>query len=149
MARFATEREAKEYLIGRLFAEAQNEGAPLTDVERKMLYFSETGWSLPGILDVNAEFERDYDEVEYEQKILGLATKITERDETSAGEDLDSWYEAVQKLSEGDHYLLVLIDKRLAGKAPSPRPPGDLIKLVLTAVAVVVIVVLLMIFLRR
>jgi hypothetical protein len=149
MARFETERQAKEYLIERLVAEAQHEGAPLTDVERKMLYFSETGWSLPNILDVNAEFERDYDTGEYEQRILALATKITQRDKFSAGEDLDSWYEAVQKLSEGDHYLLVLIDKRLVGNAPSPRPPGDLIKLVLTAIGVLALAALTSVLVHR
>jgi hypothetical protein len=149
MARFETERQAKEYLIGRLVAEAQHEGAPLTDVERKMLYFSETGWSLPDILEVNAEFERDYDTDEYERRILALATKIAHRDEISAGEDLDHWYEAVQKLSEGDHYLLVLIDKRLVAKAPSPRPRGDFIKLVLTAIGVLALAFLLSILLHR
>ncbi|HEX3353709.1 MAG TPA: hypothetical protein VHS34_12870 [Terriglobales bacterium] len=34
-------REAKEFLISEIVAEAQRENAPLSEVERKMLYFTE------------------------------------------------------------------------------------------------------------
>jgi hypothetical protein len=72
-----TEREAKEYLAERIAAEAAREGKPLTEIERKMLYFTETGWTLPDMIQVNAEFERrDYDYDTYERKILGLAREI-------------------------------------------------------------------------
>jgi hypothetical protein len=47
------------------------------------------------------------------------------------------WYEAVQKLSEGDHYLLVLLNPRLVSRAAAKRPPGDLLKLWLTAFGIV------------
>jgi len=76
---FKTEREAKEFLIGRILAEAERTGIEINEVERKMLYFSETGWSLPGILDVNAEFERDYDNDEYEAKSPAPFDKLKRR----------------------------------------------------------------------
>jgi hypothetical protein len=146
--RFNSARVAKEYLVGRIVAEAQREGAPLSEVERKMLYFSETGWTLPGILDVSAEFERDYDTDAYEKKIAGLVRALGER---ATDEDQESWDDAVIKLSAGDHYLLVLIDtanppweplpllgrlgKRLGPWIPlsqirGKRPPGDLLRLI-------------------
>jgi hypothetical protein len=56
--RFSDVRDAKEYLIDRVVDEAQLQGMPLSDLERKMLYFSETGWTLPDMEEVNAAFER-------------------------------------------------------------------------------------------
>jgi hypothetical protein len=46
---FKTTRDAKEYLVSRIVAEADRAGIQLSDIERKMLYFSETGWTLPDI----------------------------------------------------------------------------------------------------
>jgi hypothetical protein len=107
---FETERQAKEYLIGRIVAEARREQVPLSEVERKMLYFTESGSTLPNILEVNAEFERDYDNDEYEQKIAGLVREIEKQNKTATGDEQSKWDDAIVKVSEGDHYLLVLID---------------------------------------
>jgi hypothetical protein len=38
-----------------------------------MLYFSETAWTLPDIMEVNSTFDRDYDQKKYEQKIRELS----------------------------------------------------------------------------
>jgi len=40
---FQSAREAKEFLISRIVEEAQRENIVLSESERKMLYFSETG----------------------------------------------------------------------------------------------------------
>lgn len=69
MNRFSDAREAKEFLVSRIAEEAQQEAVPLSEVERKMLYFSETAWTLPDIMDVSDEFDRTYDQGEYEKKI--------------------------------------------------------------------------------
>ena len=42
----------------------------------RMLYFTETGWTLPDMKQVSSDFDRDYDQGEYEQKIGGLVSKI-------------------------------------------------------------------------
>jgi hypothetical protein len=47
MARFGNAREAKEFLISRIAEQAQRAGEPLSEIERKELYFSESGWTLP------------------------------------------------------------------------------------------------------
>ena len=107
VTQFSSQKQAKEYLVSRIVAEAEREGAPLSEIEGKMLYFSETDWTLPGILDINAEFERDYDDTAYEEKIAGVVRNLVEE---STPEEQQTWHEAVLKLSEGDHYLLVLID---------------------------------------
>ncbi len=36
-------REAKEFLASRIVAEAERENVPLSEIERKMLYFTESG----------------------------------------------------------------------------------------------------------
>ena len=48
-------REAKEFLISKIVAEAQRENAPLSETERKMLYFTESGWTLPDIAQVSEQ----------------------------------------------------------------------------------------------
>jgi hypothetical protein len=107
--KFDTSRDAKEFLAGRIVAEAQRESVPLSEVERKMLYFSETAWTLPDIAEMNNAFDRDY------------------------SQELDTWTEAARILRREDHYLLVMLD---AAGAPS-RPRGDVFNLFLTALAIV------------
>jgi hypothetical protein len=107
---FRTIREAKDYLAERIAAEAERDRIPLTDVERKMLYFTETGWTLPDMKQVSSEFDRDYDQGEYEQKIGGLVSKIQSRLRDQGEADGKSWDRAIMKLSRGDRYLLVLVD---------------------------------------
>ncbi len=163
--RFRTIREAKEYLAGKITEEAEREGAPLSEVERKMIYFTETGWTLPDMMAVSAEFDRDYDQDEYEWKIGGLVGRFLAR--AKPQDEQEAWDEAVEKLSEGDHYLLVLIDAappqsgagssfsdrlRLFIPAPSrsgPRPPGDVGRLILMAFAVPFVFILLHFLLDR
>ena len=137
MAAFKSQRAAKEYLIGKLVAEAEREGKPLSEIERKMLYFSETDWTLPGIMEVNAEFERDYDNDEYERKICGLAKAIEAKWKNDSVEERDMWRAAIEKLCEGDHYLLVLLDPRLASSNTAETSFGDLLKPWLPGIAVV------------
>ena len=59
MNAFRSGREAKEYLVSRIVAEAQRENVSLSEVERKMLYFSESGWTLPDMTAVSEDFNRE------------------------------------------------------------------------------------------
>jgi negative regulator of replication initiation len=88
---FRTIREAKDFLAQRIACEAQNEGMPLSEVERKMLYFSETDWTLPDMAEVSAAFDRDCDENEYEQKIAGLVRKIEARNDSENPDEEEAW----------------------------------------------------------
>ena len=137
MPAFKTEREAKEYLVGRIVAEARREGVSLTEVERKMLYFTESGWTLPNMSDVKEEFERDYDDHEFEEKIAGLVRRIEEANKASGWLEQEAWDDAVIKLSEGDHYLLLLLDPSFSTSGKTVRPPHDILKLWLTAFGIV------------
>jgi hypothetical protein len=106
---FATARDAKEFLVGRIVAESQREGVPLSEVERKMLYFSETAWTLPNIGEVNDAFDREYNQAEYERKIGMLIRSLCTNARANNREELDVWTEAVGAIRREDHYLLVLI----------------------------------------
>lgn len=133
MNRFSDAREAKEFLVSRIVQEAQQEGVPLSEVERKMLYFSETAWSLPRITDVSDEFDRTYDQGEYEKKIADLVRNGVKRAQKGNREEYEAWWGAIRVLSREDHYILVMI--RRAGL----RPPGDGLKLWGTGIAIVMI----------
>ena len=96
----ATVEQAKDYLADRIAAEATREGAPLTEIERKMLYFSETDWTLPNMAEVSAEFDRDYDQDEYEEKVAHLIANITADRHHHNQDEEGKWDAAVCKLSE-------------------------------------------------
>src|SRR5271155_5603334 len=116
MKAFHSGREAKEFLICQLVAEAQSENVPLSEVERKMLYFTESGWTLPDMMKVSEDFDRDYDQAKYEQKIAKLVTQADRRIRKGSRDDYERWWAAIRFLQQEDHYMTVMI--RLAGLRP-------------------------------
>jgi hypothetical protein len=140
---FSTAREAKEFLVNHILSQAQRDGVSLSDAERKMLYFSETAWTLPDMAEVNEEFDNCHDQGGYERKIAGIVRNI-QRARTPEKSEECNWERAVNTLRTEDHYLLVLIDS-----AGSVRPRGDFIKLLLAALAIVCAFLVILVFLRR
>ena len=130
MSRFSTERDAKEFLVGEIVREAARQGRPLTDIEQKMLYFSESGWTLPNMAEVAETFEQYVDSEKYERKVASLARSAHQHAEKAGAA---AWSEAVERLEAGDHYLLVMVGR-----------PGDPRRNAMTwrsAVAVIVLLV--------
>jgi hypothetical protein len=114
----ATERRvraqrAKEFLIAQVVEEAERENVPLSEVERKMLYFTETEETLPDIHEVNAQFDAEYDGTEYEKKIAGLLRNAFRREGKESVEGERQWKHAVSDLRKEDHYILVMFDQSL------------------------------------
>lgn len=128
---FTTIRGAKDYLASQIAQQAERDGVPLTEVERKMLYFTETGWTLPDMKKVSAEFDKDYDQPTYEQRIGGLIDRIQSNAKLQNQRDQQTWNAAVKKLSNGDHYLLVLVD----GAVSVPRGAKHNLKILFIAAA--------------
>ena len=112
-------REAKEFLISKIVSEAQGENVPLSEVERKMLYFTESGWTLPDIMKVSADFDLAYDQDKYEQKIAELVAKADRRIRKGSGDDYDKWWAAIRFLEREDHYISVMV------RGARLRPRGD------------------------
>jgi hypothetical protein len=78
MKAFHSGREAKEFLVSYIVAEAQHENVALSEIERKMLYFTESGWTLPDMMKVSEDFDREYDQSKYERKIAKLIGELTD-----------------------------------------------------------------------
>jgi hypothetical protein len=95
-------REAKEFLISKIVAEAQRENAPLSETERKMLYFTESGWTLPDITQVYEQFDREYDQDEYEKKIARIVAKAYKHILHDSPDEYDKWWAAVRFLRRED-----------------------------------------------
>ncbi|HTU41911.1 MAG TPA: hypothetical protein VMF10_09390 [Candidatus Aquilonibacter sp.] len=131
MKAFHSGQDAKEFLIAQIVEEAQRENIPLSEVERKMLYFTESGWTLPDIMKVSEDFDREYDQAEYERKIAKLVTKADRRMRKSSGDNYERWWAAIRFLQREDHYVSVMI--RLAGL----RRRGDQLRLFVTGLGIV------------
>jgi hypothetical protein len=142
---FATARDAKEFLINQIVAEAELEGVSLSEVERKMLYFSETAWTLPDIKQVNKAFDRDYDQTEYELKIAKLVRSARARALDEDRKEYRGWSEAIRMLGKEDHYLLVLA----ADAGESVRPRSDFKKLFAVALAAAFVILVIYFFVAR
>jgi hypothetical protein len=132
MNSFGTGREAKEYLIRRILAQADRDDILLSEVERNMLYFSETDWTLPTMMEISQEFDQNYSQDEYERKIGQLIRRIY--DQPDNNRDDNRWKEAVQRLGEEDHYLLVLIDG--ASSTPAKFSRWQIVQLFLAGAVV-------------
>ncbi len=79
MPRFASTREAKEFLIAQILGEAVREGVSLDDLERKMLYFSVDGWMPPNAAEAANEFDNYYETEVYERKIGAVVLQARRR----------------------------------------------------------------------
>ncbi len=121
-------------MVSRIVEEANREGAPLSEVERKMLYFSETDWTLPDIMQVNDEFDRNYDQNDYEKKITKLILKAAKHDRRKSRDEYDSWLKAIRILEREDHYMLVMV------KQANLHPRGDQLKLLIAGLSVAFVV---------
>jgi hypothetical protein len=124
-------REAKEFLISKIVAEAQRENAPLSETERMMLYFTESGWTLPDIMEVNEQFESEHDQDEYEKKIARIIAGDYKRVLHDSRDEYDKRWASVRFLRREDHYVSVLI-----GLADL-RPRWDQLKLLVAGLAIV------------
>jgi hypothetical protein len=134
---FATTRDAKEFIVGRIVAEARRERIPLSDVEEKIMYFSETAWTLPNMMEVSDAFDRDYDQVEYEEKIGSLVRNFRTNARNNNQNELDDWERAVTAIKNEDHYLLVLISDT---KRPADASSGRFFRLVAIAFAITCVI---------
>jgi len=133
MSQFHSAREAKEFLVSQIVDEAQRENVVLSEPERKMLYFSESGWTLPDVSTVADEVDGAYDYRDYEKKIAALFRRAAKHARKKSAQDYDVLWQAIRRLRREDHYLNVVI------KEARVRPRGDLLRLWGTGVGIVTI----------
>jgi hypothetical protein len=135
MSQFADEREAKQFAVELILSQAERDGIPLSGLERKMLYFSETGPTIQNMAETAQEFENKCDSGQYEKKIGILTDRLQKRLQSDDRETLKAWSDALRKLSEGDHYLLALT----RANACSQRPTHDFLKLCIAALIIILV----------
>ena len=121
MHRFSNDREALDFIASQIADQAQRDAVPLSEVERKMLYFSETASSLPDISEVSDEFDRDYDQGVYEKKISQLIKKAVNIARKEQDQRFKDWAEAIRLLSKEDRFLLVMVRQARLGAAFRPH----------------------------
>lgn len=103
-------KEAKDFLVQQTAEQAALENVPLSDLEKRMMYFVENDLtSCADPLELNDEFEAQYDTGQYEAKIAGLLRRAYKRLKTEDPAKISSWDEAAKTLSKGDHYLPVML----------------------------------------
>lgn len=121
--------QAKGFLVSRIVKEAERRHVPLSETERKMLYFSESYPTLPDMAEIAERFETECDDEEYETKISELSKSAYRRGRKESAETARLWKEAVRVLQKEDHYILVMLE--------IPRSASDVWKLPLTALVLV------------
>jgi hypothetical protein len=136
-------KQAKNFLAQRTAEQAALDNVSLSEIEVKMMYFTESDpASCDNPLEVNNEFEAQYDTAEYEIKISRLVHRAYERVKTESPERRRMWDQAVHELRKGDHYFLVLWDTT----PPSEHPTRDFFKFIgvglLAGAAIVITIVL-------
>ena len=97
--------------------QAALENVPLADVEKRMMYFTESdASSCENPIALNDDFESQYDTKEYETKISSLLHHAYVRLKEENSERTRNWENAIRTLRKGDHYLLVMVDQsKLSG----------------------------------
>jgi hypothetical protein len=100
--------EALEFLASKVEEQARLENVPLSEVERKMLRWSEVEPGAFHDLSIGDEFEQQYDSDEYEAKIAGLLQRASQSDSSDPGMKA-RWNDARRALKDRDYYLLVML----------------------------------------
>lgn len=131
MKRFHNAREARDFIASQISDEAVRENITLTDNERKWLNFTEAK-HVGSATDYFENEENDADDL-YEEKIAQLIRSAVKRARRDSPEEYAAWWGAIGILKKKDLFLNVLI------RRSGVRPPGDILKLLGTALLVVVI----------
>src|SRR5215469_8735899 len=115
-------KQAKQFLVQQTAEQAALENVQLTDLERRMMYFTENdSASCENPIELNQEFEAQYDTGEYELKISRLLRHAYERLKEEDAGNLRNWNQAIRTLRKGDHYILLLWDLKPKSAELGPR----------------------------
>src|SRR5208283_3827858 len=113
--------EAKDFLVRQTVEQAALDHVEFSDLERRMMYFTESGEMREDLVALNDAFEAEYDSAEYESKVSKLMshalTRLKKEDPLAAR----TWDESIQELCKGDHYLLILSGDFRSDLTPSQK----------------------------
>jgi hypothetical protein len=115
-------REAKDFLVEQTVRQAEMEGIALSELERRVMYFTESGECPEDPIELNNAFEAQCDSTAYEKKVSRLMAHAYRRIQQNDLEKLHLWNEAFRILGKGDHYILVFWSQSPSGKSPRIWP---------------------------
>jgi|SRR5208282_3458382 len=115
-------REAKDFLVQETVQQAALEGVPLSDLEKRMMYFTETGECPEDPIALNDAFEAEHDTTAYEKKISLLMAQAYRRIKRESPQKLRLWNDAFRVLSRGDHYILIFWRQNPFSRSPRMWP---------------------------
>ena len=110
--------EAKNFLVEQTAEQAALENVPLSDLEKRMMYFTETGECPEDPIALNDAFEAEYDTTTYEKKISRLMARAYRRIKRDNPKKLRLWNDAFGVLGKGDHYVLLFWRQNALRKSP-------------------------------
>lgn len=145
---FVEPTAAKQFLISKVIEQARVERMHFSDVEEKMLSFSEAE---PETAQVLPEFEQQYpDSEEFERKVRRLLRNARERERQGSPEFEKLWHEAITALKNEDHYILVMVTEAFPRDRQSISPDRRLRDfMIYLAVGIAVLVVCFVILVVR
>jgi hypothetical protein len=128
-------QEAKDFFVRQAVEQSLLDGAPLSDVEIKTLYFTET--ETESSVELDNELESDEFTEEYVRRMRRVLGRAHKRLKKENPETARQWTAALEALRSGDHYLLLILE----GPIKEARPPFDQLKLFLAGVCVAALLV--------
>jgi hypothetical protein len=102
-------KQAKDFLVEQTAQQAALENIPLSNLEKRMMYFTESTDATEDPIALNDEFEAHYDSGEYEAKISRLLKNAHRRLKQENPEKFRVWGQATRILQKGDHYIIILL----------------------------------------
>lgn len=114
-------RSAKDFLVEQTAQQAGMERVSLSDLEKRIMYFTESPDAVEDPVKLNEEFESRHNSEEYEQKVSRLLAHAYDRLNKGNPQAVAEGDAAVDTLREGDHYLLVLWDRTALSRIPPLR----------------------------
>jgi hypothetical protein len=122
-------KEAKNFLADQATQQAALDNTPLSDLERRMMYFTESDPASCGEpVRLNDEFEERYDAAEYEAKMSRLLHRAYKRVKAESPGWKLRWDEAISTLEKGDHYVLPLWGQHSTMDARKDDPGSNVVK---------------------
>ena len=122
-------RQAKDFLVQQASEQAALEGVQLSDLEKRMMYFTESDSSCENPVALNEEFEAEYNTDEYETKVSELLRQAYGRLKKEDPEKVRNWDQSIRTLRKGDHYILVLWDNNPSVEPATTHSVSDSLKL--------------------
>ncbi len=132
--------QAKKFFVDKIELQAQKNQILLSEAERYMLRWTETGEGFDFNQQLTDKFREEISEAKFEKKICNLIRNAYQED-INRDSSLENDYEqAYRTLAKGDHYVLVMIEKALNGYTLNIKQDNklkDKILLVLTAMGII------------